>query len=284
MDSIRALKRCRCVLKKANESDEKRLLWSLWESFLPWNHLGSWLWWQMRWNTLTNIRDYPTSGERRWMRFKSKTFESFKCIIKSWFKLFQSLKIFLESPNEGQSTPKTTTQKPRDIHSLLPLGLPGQHTFIVVTRSYCLFLMNSDGQTIKVYCNDTPLATESLFWRSFFFFFFFLLSLPLCCKASKGSCFIFYLMKANESVAQLGPGVFSPFVTSCSPLTHSPSTPSLKAHSWSGLMSSLPNNCLSQKIYHAEVIGLPITPQKHSPLLRCWRLSQNLEASNWRLE
>lgn len=63
------------------------------------------------------------------------------------------------SNRASDNDPTTAThafQKSKDIHSLLPLSLPGQHTFVVGTRSNNLFLMNADGQTLKIYRNDPP--------------------------------------------------------------------------------------------------------------------------------
>ena len=153
-------------------------------------------------------------------------------------------------PMKGQSTPKKAFQKSRDIHSLLPLGLPGQHTFIVGTRSNCLFLMNSDGQTIKVYCNDNPLATASS-------------GDPPSSSSShsagrhqKELISSSTLITANEGIAQLGPGAFSPFVTSClSPHAHL--LYAVTQDSFLVCFDVLSAKRLSiTKIHDAEVIGL----------------------------
>lgn len=88
-------------------------------------------------------------------------------------------------------------QKSRDIHSLLPLGLPGQHSFVVGTKSNCLFLMNSDGQTIKIYRNEAPIT-----------------------NSGAGSS---AMMVDSSSIAQsqLPSGAYSSFVTAClSPQAH----------------------------------------------------------------
>lgn len=157
----------------------------------------------------------------------------------------------------GQATAKGKTlgfSKSRDIHSLLPLGLPGQHTFIVGTRSNCLFLMNSDGQTIKVYRNENPTATP-------------LSSGPSSSSSSahpsssstslgKGLISSSTLLSANDGIAQLGPGAFSPFVTAClSPHAHL--LYAVTQDSFLVCFDVLSAKRLSiSKIHDAEVIGL----------------------------
>lgn len=145
--------------------------------------------------------------------------------------------------NKNESGSRTIL-KSRDIHSLLPLPHPGQHQFIVGSKTNHLYLMNIEGQTLRTYANISPVDTSGS-------------------KENRKNLTSDSLLPSISTDGEHAPGAYTPFVAA----TLSPQAHYLYAVTQDSYLVCFDvltgERVNALKIHDSEVIGLHHHPFKN---------------------